>query len=211
MHVIHKHLEHLQINFQKVLGRISSRISGVIGHVIGKLIWVSGSGHTRKQQQTIIKFCFQRRGNCKLRRARGRRKSILHCHSHFHLSQLAEGLLLSFSYSPQAFLMLLILRSNISDGQTTFEQALKLIYPKCLFSSWIRKKRQLHATYRRSQWLPKWPKKQIKSNPNVSLLSSATNSEGKQSHKELKIDSKIPKNIVFVFFNFGNFHQFLSD
>ena len=40
-----------------------------------------------------------------------------------------------------------------SDGQTTFE-ALK-IYPMVVLDQ----KRQLHATYRQSQWLREWPKK----------------------------------------------------
>ena len=53
---------------KKVFCRLSGRLSGVIGHVIGKLIWVSVRT-TQESSSTIIKFCFQRRGNsccCKL-------------------------------------------------------------------------------------------------------------------------------------------------
>ena len=44
-------------NFQKVLGRIS----GVIGHVIGKLIWVSGSGH-KKAAADYHQILFPKKG-----------------------------------------------------------------------------------------------------------------------------------------------------
>ena len=144
------------VTVKKSFNRISCRISGVIGHVIGKLIWVA-SVRTQESSSTIIKFCFQRRGNSLLLQKKKKKK---YSSLSFPFPFITVGWR-TFAFSlifPIGSEMLLILRSN-SDGQTTFEQALKLIYPKCLFSSWIRKKRQLHATYRRSQWLPKWPKK----------------------------------------------------
>ena len=49
------------VTVKKSFNRISCRISGVIGHVIGKLIWVSGSGH-KKAAADYHQILFPKKG-----------------------------------------------------------------------------------------------------------------------------------------------------
>lgn len=64
--------------------------------------------------KSISGWLFYKKSSNSVKKGGGgkRRKSILHCHCHFHLSQLAEGLLLSHNIP---------YRLTEADGQTTFE------------------------------------------------------------------------------------------